>query len=168
MKPGAKQKADEGALNRRALDLIKEQTTLTLATARGDVPWSAPVYYVFSKGSFYFFSSANSRHIKEALSSGSAAASIFAPADSWQAIRGIQMSGRIHTQKKGPSSLSIVAGYLKKYPFTSDFFPTGSRVSLDLFKNVFNADLYRFAPSEIHYLDNELGFGSRKKIKTLI
>ena len=88
---------DDQALKKLAVDLIEEQSTMTLATAKGDVAWSAPVYYVFFKSCFYFFSDPTSRHIQESLASGQASCSIYANASSWQEIRGIQMSGHMET-----------------------------------------------------------------------
>ena len=40
----------------RAKNLIFEQSTLTLATARKDIPWAAAVYYVSRGFTLYFFS----------------------------------------------------------------------------------------------------------------
>ncbi len=45
---------DDQALKKLAEDLIEAQSTMTLATAKGDVAWSAPVYYVFFKSCFYW------------------------------------------------------------------------------------------------------------------
>ncbi|UCG66371.1 MAG: hypothetical protein JSW12_04910 [Deltaproteobacteria bacterium] len=57
-----------------AEDLIRQESTMTMATAGGDVAWAAPVYYVFWKSSFYFFSEPTSRHIQESIKSGQASA----------------------------------------------------------------------------------------------
>ena len=56
-----------------ALELIGDQSTLTLATADASGPWSAPVYFVFIDGRFYFFSSPESRHIQQAVLTGQVA-----------------------------------------------------------------------------------------------
>jgi len=84
-----------------ALALIQDQSTLTLATAGEAGPWSAPVYYVCLDGRFYFFSSPESCHIRQAMASGGAAASLFHQAVSWQAIRGIQMTGTLERIESG-------------------------------------------------------------------
>jgi len=76
-------------LNDLAGRLASGQTTMTLATARSDVAWAAPVYYVFFKSVFYFLSAPESRHIKEALENGRASSVIYASGSTWQEIRGL-------------------------------------------------------------------------------
>ena len=79
---------------------------MTLATASHHIAWAAPVYYV-SKGShFYFFSNPKSRHILETLASGQAAATIYEESSQWQALKGIQMSGKNQCGSSRPGSLS--------------------------------------------------------------
>lgn len=145
--------------------MIEAQSTLTLATAADTGPWSAPVYYLFLEGRFYFFSTTHSRHIKQAMGAGSrAAASLFDQAPSWQAIRGIQMSGMIEQIRSWPLSLKVIAAYLHRFPFTREFFPDGSAPDPDMFFSRFRARLFAFTPIEVHYIDNRLGFGTRQQI----
>lgn len=153
------------AAHRQAvLALIQDESTLTLATAGESGPWSAPVYHVFLKGSFFFFSSPHSRHIRQAMNSGEAAASLFHPADSWQAIRGIQMSGTVKRIRSSATSLQTIAVYLKRFPFTRSFFTDNPAPDLEAFFARFNARLYAFKPTEAYYIDNRLGFSTRHRI----
>ncbi len=145
-----------------ALALIQEESTLTLATAGEAGPWSAPVYYVCLDGRFYFFSSPESCHIRQAVASGKAAASLFQQADSWQAIRGIQMTGTVERIRSVALSLKAVASYLKRFPFTREFFPDDPAPDLNAFFSRFKARLYAFEPTDIFYLDNRFGFGTRQ------
>ena len=147
-----------------ALALAQSEATLTLATAGQAGPWSAPVYYVYIDGQFCFFSSAESRHIRQAMTAGEAAASIFHQADSWQAIRGIQMVGDIKRLRSVAFSMKVVAAYLKRFAFTREFFPDDAAPDLNAFFSRFRARLYVFTPAEIFYIDNRFGFGTRQRI----
>lgn len=146
-----------------ALALIEAESTLTLATAGKSGPWSAPVYYVFINGRFYFFSSPQSRHIQQAADFR-AAASLFHQADSWQAIRGIQMTGTVERVRSVVLSVKAVAAYLKRFPFTRKFFPGNTKPDPDAFFSRFRARLYTFTPSDVYYMDNRFGLGTRQRI----
>ncbi len=137
---------------------------MTLSTCADDLPWSAPVYYLFHKEKFYFFSSPESKHILQTQQNNRAAASIFASSDDWQSIRGIQMPGKIARVQKTRPALSVITRYLARYPFTKDFFLAAGPVTLESFKINFNACLYCFIPDHLLYLDNKTHFGSREKI----
>ena len=137
---------------------------MTLATARGEVAWAAPVYYVYLKSCFYFFSDPNSRHIQESLASDQASSAIYASATTWQEIRGIQMSGSIEVISPGLEAIEAVRAYLKKFTFTKDFFAYGQDLDLTAFANRFRVKLYRFRPSLIYYMDNSISFGFREKV----
>ncbi len=147
-----------------ALELIHGESTLTLATHDEQGPWSAPVYYVFLDDRFYFFSSPQSRHIRHIENHGQAAASIFRRADSWQEIRGIQMQGVVERLQSAAMSLKPIAAYLKRFPFTRDFFPDIRSPGLQDFLSRFKARLYFFAPTSVYYTDNRFGFGSRQRL----
>lgn len=147
-----------------ALELIQNESTLTLATSGKLGPWSAPVYYIYLPGQFYFFSSPQSRHIQQAMKSGTAAASLFCQAKSWQNIRGIQMTGTVQRIRSTTLSLKVIAVYLKRYPFTRDFLPETSPPDLDAFFSRFKARLYAFTPTTGYYTDNRFGFGARRQI----
>jgi len=144
--------------------LILEQNTMTIATARDGIAWAAPVYYANRGFQFYFFSDPASRHIQESLESGQASASIFAQANTWQDIRGIQMSGVISTLSPGLEALRVLRVYLKKYPFTKEFFNTGEKLDLDTMTKRFRVKMYRFQPGLFYYLDNKIRFGFRERL----
>ena len=145
--------------------LAVEQTTMTLATASKDQAWAAPVYYVFLKSRFYFLSNPKSRHIQEALQSGQTSSAIHVSASTWQEIRGLQMTGEIEPVKEGLEALYVLKEYLKKYPFTKELF--GRNTSLDL-KSIgerFGVRLYKFVPTLVYYLDNQIRFAFREVVK---
>ena len=147
-----------------ALNLIEEQHTMTLATAAELGPWAAPVYYAFLESAFYFFSNSSSRHIEESLQSRRASAAIFAQVPRWRDIRGLQMSGAVEAVPPGPTALRAIRSYLKKFPFTADFFNPSELIDLNAFSNRFRVSLYRFTPDLVYYLDNSIRFGFREEV----
>lgn len=155
---------DEHHLNRLALSLINAQSTMALATARNDCAWAAPVYFVFHKTAFYFFSSPDSRHISEGLDSGQASATIYPVVDTWQDIKGIQMSGKIRPAGKGLKALQALHAYTVKFPFVKAFFKPGQALNLETFAKQFRVRFYCFAPDLIYYLDNQIEFGFREAV----
>jgi len=148
----------------RAESLIEKQSTMTLATAAHREAWAAPVYYAYYKTGFYFFSDPGSRHIIESLENRQAASAIFAAASSWQEIRGIQMTGGVKAVSGGLEAIAAIRAYLKKFPFTKDFFDSGDSVDLAAFTIRFKVKLYRFNPSLVFYLDNSIRFGFRESV----
>jgi uncharacterized protein YhbP (UPF0306 family) len=145
--------------------LLTEQSTLTLATAQADKPWAAAVYYVSRGFTLYFFSDPASRHIQESLKSSQASGAISVPASTWKEIRGIQTSGTISLVAPGMESIQSLRAYLKKYPFTKDFFNSKQELNLSAIMNRFKVRLYRFQPSVLYYLDNHIRFGFRERVE---
>jgi hypothetical protein len=151
-------------ISKWAEDLVKEQNTLTIATAHADIPWAAPVYYVNLGFTFYFFSDPSSRHIRESIEKKQAAAAIFRQASTWREIRGIQMSGTISPVSVGIEALRVVRAYLRKFPFTEEFFDQGQELDMEAFAKRFRVRLYRFEPTLMYYLDNSVRFSFREKV----
>ena len=144
--------------------LIGEQNTMTLATALREKAWAAPVYYVHLGFKFYFFSDPRSQHIREALESKQASAAIFAQGSTWKEIRGIQMSGEIRPLSPGVESLRGLRAYLRKFPFTREFFDSPRKLDLAAFAERFRVRLYRFQPHLLYYMDNSIRFSYREKV----
>lgn len=149
----------------QAIDLINQQNTMALATARQNTAWAAPVYYSFYKASFYFFSDPGSRHISEAMENKQCSAAIYPHVNTWQAIRGIQISGRIRLVPPGLTAVQAVRAYVRKFPFTNYFFKPGQALDLDSFEKQFQVRLYRLEPNLVYYLDNQVKFGFRIEVK---
>ncbi len=164
MPEGKTGEPDAKQLKTLAKGLINEQNTMTLATCKGSVAWAAPVYYVFFKSAFYFFSDPSSRHIVETLESGQASGAIHGFAAGWQEIRGIQMTGCIEALAMGLESAEVIGVYLKKFQFTKELFSAGSALNLDAFTTRFRVKLYKFDPTLVYYLDNSFRFGFREKV----
>jgi uncharacterized protein len=151
-------------LETKAGELVATQSTMALATARDGQAWAAPVYYVFYRGGFYFFSASDARHIAEAAESGQAAATIYPVVSSWQDIRGIQMAGQIKKVNPGLTAVQAVRAYIQKFPFVREFFDAGQDLDLENFGRRFRVRLYCFLPHQVYYLDNHIRFGFREAV----
>jgi uncharacterized protein YhbP (UPF0306 family) len=138
-------------LRNLAAGLLTEQTTITLATAERNIAWAAPVYYVFLKSAFYFLSDPKSRHVHAAAST-------------WRQIRGLQMTGRVRPVEDGREALGALRAYLKKYPFTQEFFDKNTPLALASFRDRFGVRLYKFIPALVYYLDNQIRFAFREEV----
>jgi uncharacterized protein len=141
--------------------LIAECRTMVLATCAEQTPWAAPVYYVYHKPGFYFFSSPRARHIQQGLSDCLTAAAIFADSAQWEDIQGIQMAGALQ-EVTGLAEQAVVVGrFLWKFPFARPFLQSGSKGANEPPKLGDKVRLYIFVPHEIHLTNNRLGFGQR-------
>lgn len=157
-------KATDNAFISRANDLISSCHTMTIATVGDTIPWAAPVYYANIREFFYFFSSPESRHIRNALASGHAAAAIHAEGRSWQNLQGIQMSGKIVEISHAGQEPKAIIAYVKKFPLVKTFFPGIQNLNLSSFISRFHATFYCFQPDYIVFMDNSLSFGFRQEI----
>jgi uncharacterized protein YhbP (UPF0306 family) len=92
------------------------------------------------------------------------AATLYARADSWEDIRGLQMSGTIRRLKSGREAVKAVALYLKKYPFTRQLFKPAVTINPAAFWEQFKVRLYAFEPDLVLYLDNSIRFGFREEV----
>ena len=156
---------NEAELTALAGRLAAEQTTMTLATAEDGEPWAAPVYYVFFRSAFYFMSPPESRHIKKALENGRTSSAIYASGSTWQEIRGLQMTGSIHTVMGGLEAFQVLRAYLKKFSFTKELFKKNTPMDPESFWERFGVKLYQFKPSLVYYLDNRIRFAFREEVK---
>ena len=74
------------------------------------------------------------------------------------------MTGEIRTLKPGLEAVQVLRAYLKKYPFTTDFFKENVPLDLDGFAKRFGVKLYGFVPSFVYYLDNQIRFAFREEV----
>lgn len=142
-------------------DLLHATRTLTIATGGEAGAWCAPVYFLFYRQGFYFFSSATSRHI-ECASTG-CAVSVFCEDGDWRHIRGLQMSGSICAAPHDAGTAVVLEHYLDKFPTVRSLFPD-SLGGLEQFSRTSGNRLYCFRPARILLTDNAAGFGSRREI----
>lgn len=147
----------------RALDLLRGQRVLVLATAGPD-PWSAPVYFLHREGRLLFFSSPRSRHVLAALPGGPCAGSVHRDGDDWRAIEGLQMEGSVVEVADGPEAVRAVAAYVEKFPSVKELLGRGAP-DLSRFDEVLGARLYAFVPGRTFYVNNQAGLRGRVEIR---
>lgn len=145
---------------RQVAALVESTKVMTLATRSDQECWSAPVYYLYKPGGFYFFSSPVSRHIQNAQTmGGSCAVSLFYDSASINELKGLQMQGYLESVSINPQALAAAGEYAGKFNLAI----TSENV-LAAITGRFRANFYRFVPKEAYYMDNQTGFGSRTLI----
>ncbi len=133
----------------RITAFIAEHHVLTLAVAKGNVPWCATCYYAYLEelNRFVIASDPETRHMREALEAG-------APRVAWAIaletkavgkIRGLQGAGAL-VPLKGAALAKAKAAYLDRFP-VARLMPRLHLWGLD-------ADLLKLT-------DNRLGFGTK-------
>ncbi len=144
----------EKEIEDKAKHLINETRVMTLAVSDKDIPWSAPVYFVFHDNRFYFFSNENSRHIEYAKDQKMISASIFQDSDRMDQIFGFQMSGLLEKVSKKILYLTIVKKYVAKFSFLKQIFGSQIIENKRFFLEKFKSHLYCFHPDIIFLSDN--------------
>jgi len=148
-------------IRQNAIDLASKMRVLTLATAFEQETWTAPVYYVFSNKSFYFFSNPDSRHIKDTQKSANLiAASVFSDDTNFKNIKGLQMQGEIYKVENKKDAFLRAKEYIKK-------FRIGYKKEdiLEFFYAKYKSRLYKFIPEIVYYMDNSQKLGTREKLE---
>lgn len=135
---------------------------MVLATCDDKTPWIAPVYFVFHKGVFYFFSSPRSEHSKQLAQNQAAAGSIFHDSEQWENIQGIQMSGHVKEVCSAATFAAATARYLVRHPFARAFLSETADSMLDLRNKV---SLYGLSPDAVYFVNNRNAFGNRVRIE---
>jgi uncharacterized protein YhbP (UPF0306 family) len=148
----------------KAKRLIHETRVMTLSVCRDDIPWSAPVYFVFHDFGFYFFSNENSRHVKDAEGMRPVSASIFQDSDQMEEIFGFQMAGRIEAISKMDAQLRIIKKYVSKFNFLQQIFGSQILENKRFFLEKFKSRLYCFYPDRVYLSDNSATSGKRSEI----
>jgi uncharacterized protein len=160
--PSQRQSDALKALLDQALALLHRQKTMALAVNDITAPWVAPVYFVYARQAIHFFSSPRSKHILALQQCDRAAGAIYADADRWQEIQGLQMSGHVEELPGRVEKLDITARYLAKFPLARELMSSSVDRSTDLAARV---RLYIFRPTEFYCINNQLGLGHRVKIQ---
>ncbi len=155
----------EHNIKKNAMEFIKTQHIMTIASSDNHSPWAAPLYYIFHGSEFYFFSILSSKHITDALKTKKAAASIHFQSFGWADIRGIQMTGRVSDTGISKKSGLAFKAYLKKFDFIGEIkTDVASIIDIASLESVFKVKFYKFTPEIIYYLDNSIEFGFKAVI----
>jgi len=143
---------------------IRSCHIMTLGSSAKNRSWTAPVFYVYCSGLFYFFSKQDSTHIQNSIQTGHASGSIHHNPEDWQDIRGIQMEGSIHPAKQNEHSARAFTRYLDRFPFIHKDMGLPSTSRLGWLREQFQVRWYCFRPQNMVYLDNSVHFAFKLKL----
>ncbi len=143
---------------------IEVHSTLSLATAEGTRPWSASVLYATdARLNFYFVSDPKTRHCLDVAGDAQVAATINDDCADWNAIIGVQLSGR--AEPVSPSERAQVEKlYLAKFKAVRELIeaPKSDQEKL-IAERLGNAQFYRITPQWLRYIDNSQAFGHKEE-----
>lgn len=141
----------------QALDYLSSHNVLTLGTVGVDGPWSAAVFYVNRRFTFYFLSAATTRHAANIAENPSVAGTVHEDYSDWTKIKGVQLEGRaavIHGRERA----AAMALYASKFAFA------GRQAPGEIVAALKRVQWYRLEPERLYMIDNSIGFGHRDEI----
>ncbi len=140
----------------QVLTFLKSQSTLSLGTTAEDgTPEVAPLFYLADDQlRLYWLSSANSRHSRNLKRTPLAAITVYAPAEDWKQIQGVQLEGTAVAVTVHAERDEMIAAYCIRFRLGPQFQATIAR-----------SRLYRFQPAWIRYLDNSQRFGYKFELR---
>ncbi len=161
------------------LKYLEEHYTMIIATAEGENPWAASVFYANDGFTLYFLSDPGSRHSKNIAGNPVVAVTINEDYHDWRKIKGIQMEGKAEIVATENEVARAVEAYVNKYSFTAAYlklisspFPkiAGyldrllSRLPLvPGLPTAFTASFYRVMPTKARFIDNEKSFSHHEE-----
>lgn len=133
-------------INQRIVLFLKQNTNLTIATSKNNIPYCANCFYAYDEDQNFLIikSDSETNHIRQALQNNNVAGSIIPDRLDPGKIQGIQFRG-VFTEPKGDLFELLKKKYYLKYPFALAF--SGSIWAIEL--------VY------IKMTDNTLGFGKK-------
>lgn len=146
-------------LRSRVLALLGEHHVMTLATIGADGPWAAAVFYAHEDLRLYFLSAPTSRHAQNLAHDPRVAATIQRDYDDWPGIRGLQLAGTVREVAREDEA-RVRALYRERYPLIGG----GAGVPRKILEALDRIRWYEFAPTDIHLIDNTLGFAHREHL----
>ena len=135
-----------------ALAYLAAHNVMTLATKS---VWAAAVFYASEGFTLYFVSSPKSRHARDLAQDPRVAAAIHEDYRDWREIQGIQLSGTVE-RLEGAERDAALACYQQKFSFL--------KTETTLIEALAKAACYRLTSSEVHFIDNTAGFGTRTQV----
>lgn len=146
-------------LRERVLAFLGEHHVMTLATVGAGGPWAAAVFYAHDGLKLHFLSAPNTRHAQNLAHDARAAATIQRDYDDWPGIRGLQLAGTVREVAREDEA-RVRALYRERYPLIGG----GAGVPRKLLEALDRIRWYAFVPSDIHLIDNTLGFAHREHL----
>jgi uncharacterized protein YhbP (UPF0306 family) len=147
----------QAALNACVRDYLDRHNVLCLATCEAQQPWVAPVFYAVWQSSLIFLSAPHTRHCQNLQANPLASGSIQQDYTDWQAIKGIQLEGRVEPVDSLHKQ-SVIDCYSSKFPVTGPDAPVEITKALD------KVSWFRLIPELMYFIDNSKGFGHRDTI----
>jgi hypothetical protein len=152
---------------------------MTIATAKGENPWAAAVFYANDGFTLYFLSDPDSRHSKEIAENPVVAVTVNEDYHDWRKIKGIQIEGKAELVTTEDETAKAVATYVEKYSFTAAYLKLMSspfpRIAGYLDKllsrlpfvpslpTTFTARFYKLTPTKVRFIDNEKSFAHHEE-----
>jgi uncharacterized protein len=142
-------------LESKCVGLLKDATTMTLATCANNIPWATDVYFVSAGFDLWFISSPRSRHGAILKQNPSCAATIHPSARDWKEIRGLQLAGTA-TEFDPICNPEPLFRYFEKFPFAQSIY-----TNLSAGSDAARLSIYQLAAEKAWYMDNSIGFGAK-------
>jgi hypothetical protein len=140
-----------------------DHTTLSLTICDQDGPWAAGVFYVHDADfSLYFLTDPATRHGRNLVASGRAAATIHHDGQDWRRIKGVQMIGIAYLVGDALEQLRAWRLYLARFPFVSDFISEPGVFRAAYAAKMGKVRFFKLSPTRIWLTDNERQFGKRQ------
>ncbi len=172
-------KAANHKLKETVLKYLEEHYTMTIATAEGNSPWAAAVFYASDGFTLYFLSDPDSHHSKNIADNPVVAVTINEDYHDWRKIKGIQLEGKAEIVDNEEQMSRATATYVKKYSFTAPYlkimsspFPgivgyldkvLGKLPFAPGLPTSFKASFYMVTPTKVRFIDNEKSFSSHEE-----
>ena len=161
-------------LKETVLKYLAEHYTMTIATAKGEAPWAASVFYANDGFTLYFLSDPESRHSQDIAENPVVAVTVNEDYHDWRKIKGIQIEGKAALVTAEDDMTKAVATYAAKYPFTAPYLKLMSSPFPGIVRHLdkildklpftpglpktFNVKFYRLTATRVRFVDNEKGF----------
>ena len=148
-----------GTLKTRVAQFLAAHHVATLASAGGDGPWAAAVFYVNDGNTLYFLSSPNTRHCRNLKDDPRVAATMQDDCRDWQDIKGVQLEGQV-SELSGDEETQARHLYAAKYPLVGQL----ARAPAAIVKALARVRWYRLTPARLYFIDNSQAFGQRDEL----
>jgi hypothetical protein len=138
--------------------LLREQTTLSLATTGQDGEASATPLFYFADNDLclYWLSSESSQHSLNLSRTPHVAATVYREAISWKEICGVQIRGEASIVPEPERRKALLKAYCERFQLGTVF-----RMA------ILQSTLYLLQPDFFSYIDNARGFGFRFELTRL-
>lgn len=147
-------------LREAILAYLAAHNTLILATiSSANEPHAAALFYVNLEYDLYFLSEPRTRHCVNLAENPRASAVVTEDYGQWQEIKGLQLEGYGSLVTAKGEKIRVMKAYLQKFASLTEFFK-----SPGLRSQALKAELYKFCPKKIRFVDNCHGFSHKAEL----